>query len=82
VLLLDEPASGLDTDETEHMGARLRRQAAAGMAVLLIEHDISLVREAADVVYAMVSGRILASGPAHEVLDRPDVRTHALGLSR
>jgi branched-chain amino acid transport system ATP-binding protein len=82
VLLLDEPASGLDTDETERMGVRLRRQAATGKAVLLIEHDITLVRETADVVYAMVDGRMLASGPARIVLDRPDVRAHALGSSR
>jgi branched-chain amino acid transport system ATP-binding protein len=82
VLLLDEPASGLDTDETDRLCALLRRQAAMGLAVLLIEHDITLVRDAADVVYAMVDGRMLGSGPTHEVLDRSDVRTRALGLSR
>jgi branched-chain amino acid transport system ATP-binding protein len=74
VLLLDEPASGLDTPETSHLQTVLRLLAGDGMAVLLVEHDIRLVMGAADRVYAMASGRMLASGAPDEVRRDPSVR--------
>jgi branched-chain amino acid transport system ATP-binding protein len=80
VLLLDEPASGLDTGETRHLQAVLRDLAAQGMAVLLVEHDLDLVMRTADRVYAMAAGRVLASGTADEV--GRDPRVHAVYLSR
>ena len=80
VLLLDEPASGLDTGETRHLQAVLRRLAADGLAVLLVEHDLDLVMRAADRVYAMAAGQVLASGTADEV--GRDPRVHAVYLSR
>jgi branched-chain amino acid transport system ATP-binding protein len=82
VLLLDEPASGLDDDETVRLQGQLGVQADRGLTVVLIEHDIALVRDAADVVYAMAGGRMLASGSTAAVLDRDDVRTAVLGLGR
>ncbi|MDT7732810.1 MAG: hypothetical protein QOK45_3121, partial [Mycobacterium sp.] len=75
VLLLDEPASGLDTAETDRLRVVLRGLAADGMAVLLVEHDISLVLGAADVVYAMAAGRMLARGTPDEVRMDPAVRS-------
>jgi branched-chain amino acid transport system ATP-binding protein len=80
VLLLDEPASGLDTDETQGLQEILRRLAADGMAVLLVEHDVGLVLRTADRVYAMAAGRILAAGTPDEVRADPAVR--AAYLSR
>lgn len=74
VLLLDEPASGLDTTETLELQRLLRGLAADGMAVLLVEHDVDLVLGAADRIYAMDMGRILASGTPQEVQDNPEVR--------
>jgi branched-chain amino acid transport system ATP-binding protein len=74
VLLLDEPASGLDTAETDRLRIVLRGLAADGMAVLLVEHDIGLVLGAADVVYAMAAGRMLARGTPDEVRTDPAVR--------
>jgi branched-chain amino acid transport system ATP-binding protein len=74
VLLLDEPASGLDTPETSHLQTILRLLAGDGMAVLLVEHDIRLVMGAADRVYAMASGRMLASGTPEQVREDPSVR--------
>lgn len=79
-LLLDEPASGLDDSETEELHQLLHRLAARGLALLLVEHDLDLVREAADLVYVMAAGRIIASGPHEEVIRRPDVRAVALGI--
>ena len=79
-LLLDEPASGLDDSETEELHQLLHRLAERGLALLLVEHDLDLVREAADLVYVMAAGRIIVSGPQAEVIGRPDVRAVALGI--
>jgi branched-chain amino acid transport system ATP-binding protein len=80
VLLLDEPASGLDTAETRHLQAVLRGLAADGLAVLLVEHDLDLVMRAADRVCVMAAGRVLATGTPEEVA--ADSRVHAVYLSR
>jgi len=63
VLLLDEPASGLDDDETDELRVVLRTLADGGLALLLVEHDLSFVRDTATVVHAMAAGRVVASGP-------------------
>lgn len=81
VLLLDEPASGLDTAETGELRDVLRRLAVGGMAVLLVEHDIGLVLDAADRIYAMASGQVLASGTPSEVQADPAVRAAYLTRS-
>jgi branched-chain amino acid transport system ATP-binding protein len=73
VLLLDEPASGLDTAETEHLQQVLRRVATDGVAVLLVEHDVDLVFDVADHVYAMAEGRLIASGAPVDVRRHPAV---------
>ena len=80
-LLLDEPASGLDDREVDAFRHVLARVAAAGPSLLLIEHDIDLVESIADVVYAMVGGRVVAVGPPEEVMARPDLRTQVLGMT-
>lgn len=67
VLLLDEPASGLDTAETVGLQRVIRQVVAEGTAVLLVEHDVDLVFGVADRVYAMAQGRLIASGSADEV---------------
>jgi branched-chain amino acid transport system ATP-binding protein len=69
VLLLDEPAAGLDTGEVAALARVLRALAADGMALLVVEHDLDLVADLADVVHVMTAGRIVASGPADRVLD-------------
>ncbi|WP_407564045.1 ABC transporter permease subunit [Streptomyces sp. 184] len=68
VLLLDEPAAGLDLAETAALVRILRALAADGMALLVVEHDLDLVGELADTVHAMAAGRIVASGTAAQVL--------------
>jgi branched-chain amino acid transport system ATP-binding protein len=79
VVLLDEPAAGLDSRQTEQFHAVLRRLAGRGLAVLMIEHDLALVRAAADVVHVMHAGRVIAAGPPGDVLGRPDVRALLTG---
>jgi branched-chain amino acid transport system ATP-binding protein len=74
VLLLDEPASGLSDAETEGLRSVLRGLAADGVGVLLVEHDVRLVLDVADRVYALAQGRLLSSGTAAEVAADPAVR--------
>ncbi len=69
VLLLDEPAAGLDTVEVTALTKVLKALAADGTALLVVEHDLDLVADLADVVHVMTAGRIVASGPPARVLD-------------
>ena len=78
-LLLDEPASGLDDRETEQLHQLLHRLAGRDLAVLMIEHDLLLVDETADVVHVMAAGRMVTSGPPGDVLRRDDVRSLLFG---
>ncbi|MFF7991463.1 ABC transporter ATP-binding protein [Kitasatospora xanthocidica] len=78
VLLLDEPAAGLDAAQTARLVSVLRGLAERGMALLLVEHDAELVAELADTVYAMAGGRMVAAGPTATVLADPRV-TRAWG---
>ena len=56
VVLLDEPAAGLDTHESQLLGHDVRRVAESGRGVLLIDHDMSLVMEFCDRIYVMDFG--------------------------
>ncbi|MGW3034581.1 ABC transporter permease subunit [Streptomyces sp. NPDC001178] len=68
VLLLDEPAAGLDSTEVAALARVLKALAADGTALLVVEHDLDLVADLADVVHVMTAGRIVASGPPGHVL--------------
>ncbi|WP_260695002.1 ABC transporter permease subunit [Streptomyces sp. IB201691-2A2] len=72
VLLLDEPAAGLDTGEVAALARVLRALAADGTALLVVEHDLDLVADLADTVHVMTAGRVVASGPADHVLEGLD----------
>ena len=74
VLLLDEPASGLDEAETAALGALLGELAADGIAVVLVEHDVPLVLSTCDEVHVLDVGRVLAVGSPEEI--RNDRRVH------
>jgi len=62
VLLLDEPASGLDNDETDAFAEIICGLPASGVAVLLVEHDIPLVMKTCEHIYVLDYGRIIAEG--------------------
>lgn len=67
VLLLDEPASGQDDQETVAFGEFLGDIAASGVAVVIVEHDVALVMRVCDTVYVLDFGRIIASGPPERI---------------
>jgi branched-chain amino acid transport system permease protein len=73
VLLLDEPAAGLGLDEVAVLEAMVRATADAGVAVLLVEHDVAFVGRIADRVVALERGRVIAEGTPAEVRSHPDV---------
>jgi ABC-type branched-subunit amino acid transport system ATPase component len=80
LLLLDEPSSGLDRAETESLAECLRRvHAETGLALLLVEHDIAMVRALAQRLYVMDLGRLIAEGPTNDVLASPEVRHAYVG---
>ncbi|WP_239339250.1 branched-chain amino acid ABC transporter permease/ATP-binding protein [Frankia sp. CiP3] len=80
VLLLDEPAAGLDQDESRALGELLRRLAdERGIGVLLIEHDVAMVMRTADRVLVLESGRQIAQGTPSEIRSDPVVAAAYLG---
>ena len=81
VLLLDEPASGQDDDETERFGGLLRSLAADGLAVVLVEHDMRLVMRVCEMLHVLDLGRVLASGPPAVVRHDESVLAAYLGGS-
>ncbi len=82
VLLLDEPTSGIAQRETEALVPVLRRiQRELGCALLLIEHDMGVLRQLADRVVALDTGKVVAEGTADEVLAHPRVLESYLGVS-
>lgn len=79
LLLLDEPAAGLNMRETEDLGELLYRIRDLGVTLVLVEHDMSLVMVISDEVYVMDYGRKVAEGTPREVQDNPQVIAVYLG---
>jgi sulfate-transporting ATPase len=81
ILLLDEPAAGLDDNETRELGALIRSLAEGwGMGIVLIEHDVELVMTVCDRICAIDFGRQIAEGTPAEIRQSPAVIAAYLGM--
>ena len=79
LVLLDEPAAGMNDVEADELGRIFRRLAKDGLGVLLVEHNMRLVMSLCDRVHVLESGRLIASGNPEEVASNPAVITAYLG---
>lgn len=79
LLLIDEPAAGLNHAEAEHLVNRLRHIREMGLTLMLVEHNMDLVMDIADEIVVMNFGKKLAQGTPREIQENPDVIRAYLG---
>jgi branched-chain amino acid transport system ATP-binding protein len=79
LVLLDEPAAGLDTEESNALGKRLRELPAAGVTVFLVDHDMGLVLGICDEVHVIDFGKTIAYGTPQQIRQDPSVIAAYLG---
>ncbi|MBI4275919.1 MAG: ABC transporter ATP-binding protein [Rhizobiales bacterium] len=81
LLLLDEPAAGMNAEEIEQLDSRIRKMRQNGVTVLLIEHHMELVMSVADRIAVLNFGQKIAEGTASAVQSNPVVRDAYLGTT-
>ncbi|MDD3991711.1 MAG: ABC transporter ATP-binding protein [Desulfobacterales bacterium] len=81
VLLLDEPAAGLNRVESDHLGDLIDRIRDQGITILMVEHDMGLTMRVCDRIVVLDHGRLLAQGTPREIQRHPDVLAAYLGKS-
>jgi branched-chain amino acid transport system ATP-binding protein len=79
ILFLDEPAAGMNPQETDHLMATIRRIRDTGVSVVLIEHDMKLVMNICDNITVLNYGMLIAQGTPHEIKNNPLVIEAYLG---
>jgi ABC-type branched-chain amino acid transport systems, ATPase component len=79
LLLLDEPAAGMNSTEKVELDRLLKRIVATGVGILIIEHDMKLVMNVVDHLYVLNYGKLLAEGTPSEIQNNPDVIAAYLG---
>jgi branched-chain amino acid transport system ATP-binding protein len=79
LLLLDEPAAGLDSDESLELGSVLERIVDGGTSILLVDHDMGLVLRVCDHVYVLDFGELIAHGSSQEIAEDARVVRAYLG---
>lgn len=79
LILLDEPAAGMNSKEKEELNILLQKILGLGVTILIIEHDMKLMMGVSDHIYVLNNGQLLAQGTPEEVQNNPDVITAYLG---
>ena len=79
LILLDEPAAGLDTVESQILGGHLREFLNHNMSVFLIDHDMGLVLSVCDYIYVLDFGKIIAAGTPAQIRESSAVKAAYLG---
>ncbi|MFC3243535.1 ABC transporter ATP-binding protein [Gordonia humi] len=79
LLLLDEPAGGLDSSESLWLGERLKKICDSGVTIIMVDHDMDLVMSACDEVHVLNFGELIASGTPAEIRANRAVATAYLG---
>ena len=82
LLLLDEPAAGLDNRESDWLGHQLLAVRDSGVTIVMIEHDLQLLMRICDHLHVLNFGRLIASGPPDAVARHPEVVAAYLGGAR
>ena len=81
VLLLDEPAAGLDARESKELGRHLRQVVDSGLPILLVDHDMGLVLEISDQLVVIEFGQVIGRGTPSEIRQNEAVVAAYLGAS-
>jgi branched-chain amino acid transport system ATP-binding protein len=79
IILMDEPAAGLNSRETFHLADLIRKIRDSGVTVVLVEHDMELIMDICDSIIVLNLGRKLAEGTPREIQENPDVIAAYLG---
>jgi branched-chain amino acid transport system ATP-binding protein len=79
IVLMDEPAAGLNSRETYELGLLIRRIRESGVTVVLVEHDMELVMDVCDAIVVLNLGRKLAEGTPRQIQENPAVIAAYLG---
>ncbi|QIG44633.1 ABC transporter ATP-binding protein [Nocardioides anomalus] len=79
LLLLDEPTAGMNQTERAEISELMQGMRGGGLCQLLVEHDVQMMVDTCDYVYAMTSGRLIAEGTPTEVVQNPLVQEAYLG---
>jgi branched-chain amino acid transport system ATP-binding protein len=79
VILLDEPAAGMNTGEKKDLDALLQKILKKGVTILIVEHDMKLIMDVSDYIYVLSNGKLLAEGVARDIQNNPEVIAAYLG---
>jgi ABC-type branched-subunit amino acid transport system ATPase component len=79
IILMDEPAAGLNSRETAELASLIRRIRESGITVVLVEHDMDLVMDVCHAIVVLNLGKKLAQGTPREIQENPEVISAYLG---
>ena len=79
IILLDEPAAGMNTAEKTDLDMLLQKILDMGVTILIVEHDMKLIMDISDYIYVLCNGKLLAEGVARDIQSNPEVIAAYLG---